>query len=324
MPGKYQHVSFEAGTIDVIGVLHLPHGFDERRTYPAIVIVTPGSSVKEQIGATYAARLAEKGYVALAFDPSYQGESGGGLRDLEDPAARVEDVRGAVDYLVTLAYVDEERIGVLGICAGGGYAVNAALTERRIRAVGAVVPVNIGRAFRQAKAAGDGIDDTLVEVGRQRTAEARGGAQRRDPWLPDSLENAKDAGIVDPDTLEAITYYRTPPGYNANATNRLLFRSNALLLAFDAFHLVEDLLTQPLQVIVAGRRGNTFSYEDGEDLWKRAPNSKDFVIIAGAGHYELYDKPEYVDQAVHKLGAFFAAHLATNRVTAFVDEENVT
>jgi fermentation-respiration switch protein FrsA (DUF1100 family) len=304
MPGKYQHVSFEAGTIDVIGVLHLPHGFDERRTY--------------------AARLAEKGYVALAFDPSYQGESGGGLRDLEDPAARVEDVRGAVDYLVTLAYVDEERIGVLGICAGGGYAVNAALTERRIRAVGAVVPVNIGRAFRQAKAAGDGIDDTLVEVGRQRTAEARGGAQRRDPWLPDSLENAKDAGIVDPDTLEAITYYRTPPGYNANATNRLLFRSNALLLAFDAFHLVEDLLTQPLQVIVAGRRGNTFSYEDGDDLWKRAPNSKDFVIIAGAGHYELYDKPEYVDQAVHKLGAFFAAHLATNRVTAFVDEENVT
>ena len=324
MPGNSQHVSFEAGTIDVIGVLHLPHGFDERRTYPAIVIVTPGSSVKEQIGATYAARLAEKGYVALAFDPSYQGESGGGLRDLEDPSARVEDVRGAVDYLVTLAYIDEERIGVVGICAGGGYAVNAALTERRIRAVGAVVPVNIGRAFRQAKAAGDGIDDTLDEVGRQRTAEARGGAQRRDPWLPDSLEDAKEVGIVDPDTLEAIAYYRTPPGYNANATNRLLFRSNALLLAFDAFHLVEELLTQPLQVIVAGRRGNTFSYEDGEDLWKRAPNSRDFAVIAGAGHYELYDKPEYVDRAVDELGAFFAAHLATNRLIALIDKESIT
>lgn len=303
---KTRRVSFKSGTIDVIGVLHLPHGFDDRRTYPAIVIVTPGSSVKEQIGATYAARLAEKGYVALAFDPSYQGESGGTPRDLEDPSARVEDVRCAIDYLVTLTCVDEERIGVLGICAGGGYAVNAALTEHRIKAVGAVVPVNIGRAFRQAHAAGRGIDDTLAAVSQQRTAEARGGAERRDPWLPDSRE---EAGIVDPDTLEAIAYYRTPPGYNPSSTNRLLFRSNALLLGFDAFHLVKALLTQPVEVIVAGRRGNTFSYEDGEDLWKRARNSKGFAVIAGAGHYELYGKPEYVDQAADQLGAFFDACL---------------
>jgi fermentation-respiration switch protein FrsA (DUF1100 family) len=304
-----QRVLFRSGAIDVIGIVHLPHGFDERHIYPGIIIVTPGSSVKEQIGTTYAAKMAEKGYVALAFDPSYQGESGGTPRDLEDPSARVEDVRCAIDHLVTLAYVDAERIGVLGICAGGGYAVNAALTERRIKAVGVVVPVNIGRAFRQAHAADRGIDDTLAAVGRQRTAEARGGAQRRDPWLPDSLEEAREAGIVDPDTLEAIAYYRTPPGYNANSTNRLLFRSNALLLGFDTFHLVEALLTQPVQVIVAGRRGSTFSYEDGEDLWKRARNSKGFAVIAGAGHYELYGKPEYVEQAADQLGAFFGGCL---------------
>lgn len=303
------HVSFQAGTICIIGILHLPHGFDDSRTYPAIVIVTPGSSVKEQIGATYAARMADRGYVALAFDPSYQGESDGEPRDLEDPSARVEDVRCAIDHLVTLAYIDAERIGVLGICAGGGYAVNAALTEHRIKAVGVVAPVNIGRAFRQAHAAGRGIDETLAAVGRQRTDEARGQALRRDPWIPDSLEEADEAGIVDPDTLEAITYYRTPPGYNPNATNRLLFRSNALLLGFDAFHLVEALLTQPVEVIVAGRRGNTCSYEDGEDLWKRARNSKGFAVIAGAGHYELYGKPEYVDQAADQLGAFFHACL---------------
>ncbi|GGE85490.1 alpha/beta hydrolase [Sphingomonas prati] len=309
MADETRIVSFEAGPVDVIGVLHLPHGFNESRIYPAIVIVTPGSSVKEQIGATYGARLAAKGFVALAFDPSYQGESGGEPRDLEDPSARVEDVCCAIDYLVTLAYVDEERIGVLGICAGGGYAVKAALTERRIKAVGTVVPVNIGRAFRQAQVTDGAIDETLAAVGRQRTAEARGGAERRDPWLPDSLDDAEAAGIVDPDTLEAIAYYRTPPGYNANASNRLLFRSNALLLGFDAFHLVAELLPQPLQVIVAGRRGTTFSYEDGEDLWHRARNRKDFTVIAGAGHYELYDKPEYVDQATDRLGAFFRVWL---------------
>jgi uncharacterized protein len=91
--------------------------------------------VKEQIGAIYAPGLAERGFLALTFDPSYQGESGGEPRDLEDPAARIEDIRCAVDFLTTLPYVDEERIKPLGICAGGGCAINAALTEYRFKAV---------------------------------------------------------------------------------------------------------------------------------------------------------------------------------------------
>lgn len=308
MASNLMNISFKNGTTDVSGCIHLPPDFDANKTYAAIVIATPGSSVKGQIGALYGDKLAAQGFVTLAFDPSYQGESGGAPRDLEDPAARVEDIRCAVDFLMTLPFVAEESVGLLGICAGGGYAINAALTEHRFKAVGTVVAVNIGNAFRRQPAAV--IHETLAAVGKQRTLEARGGAQRRDPWIPDSLEDAKAAGVTDPDTLDAVTYYRESGWRNAHSGNRLYFRSHGLLLGFDAFHLVPDLLTQPLQVIVAGRRGTTGSFDDGKTLFDSARTDKDFFVIDGAGHYDMYHKPEYVDQAIERLVQFFKRHLA--------------
>jgi fermentation-respiration switch protein FrsA (DUF1100 family) len=312
MAEALRHVTFKNGRIDLAGDLHLPAGFSEQRSYAAIVIVTPGSSVKGQIGAVYGSRLADEGFIALAFDPSFQGESGGEPRDLEDPASRIEDVRSAIDYLVTLPFIGENRIAVLGICAGGGYAVSASLIEHRIKAIGTVVPVNIGRAFRQAHPDANAITDTLVAAGRQRTAEARGEVQRREPWLPDTPEAARAAGIEDRDTLEAIRYYRTPRGYDGNSTNRLLFRSNAALLGFDAFHLVPELLTQPLQVVVGGRLGTTFSYQDGKTLWEQARHKEAFHVIDGAGHYELYDTPEYVTEAMDRLASFYRKYLGAD------------
>lgn len=301
-------VNFKNGSIRIAANLYLPKDFDENKKYAALVIVTPGSNVKEQIGKFYGEKMSAKGFIVLAFDPSYQGESGGEPSDLEDPATRVEDVRCAVDFLTTLPYVGENRIGILGICAGGGYAVNAALTEHRIKAVGTIVAVNIGRAFRQMFSSAGGVTEALEAAGKQRTAEARGGEPNREKWIPDSPEEAAAQGITDPDTLEAVDYYRIR-NYSKNATNRLLSRSKAAMIGFDAFHLVEELLTQPLQVIVGGRLGNTFSFEDGKLLWEKARNKKDFCVIEGAGHYEMYDKPEYVDQAVAKLEEFYNEYL---------------
>lgn len=303
-----RRVSFKNGTIDVAALLFLPEGHDETRTYPALVLATPGSSVKEQIGAAYAAKMASRGYVAITFDPSYQGESGGTPRDLEDPAMRVEDIRCAVDYVMTLPFVDENRVGMLGICAGGGYAVNAAMTDHRLKALGTVVASDIGKAFRDSQPHDDLIE-LLEAVGRQRTIEARGGPEQREPWIPDSLAEAKEKGITDRDVLEAVSYYRETHRH-PRSTNRLYFPSKARILGFDGFGLVTELLTQPLQVIVGGRKGMTRSYENGEDLFRRAKvKNKDFFVVEGAGHYEMYWVPEYVDQAVDKLAAFYAKHL---------------
>lgn len=233
-------VAFRNRTWDVAAELHLPVDFDESRKYPAIVCVHPGSSCKGQTAGLYASKLAEQGFVAIAFDGSFQGESGGEPRYIEDPVTRVEDVRCAVDYLVTLPCVDEEKIGVLGVCAGGGYAVNAAMTEHRIKAVGTVVAANIGKLYRSYGAAG-----MLEAIGKQRTAEARGAEPLINTWIPNSEEERKQAGMDDIDLVQAVDYYRTPRGQNECAPNRLRFTSLGSVLAFDAFHLVEELLIHP-------------------------------------------------------------------------------
>jgi fermentation-respiration switch protein FrsA (DUF1100 family) len=137
-------VLFKNREITMAGDLYLPANWVSTGSYSAIVVTHPGGGVKEQVAGHYADKLAEKGFVALAFDASYQGESGGEPRFLEDPYARVEDIRSAVDYLTTVPFVNKENIGALGICAGGGYTLNAAQTEKRIKAIATVSAVDIG------------------------------------------------------------------------------------------------------------------------------------------------------------------------------------
>ncbi|WP_435245460.1 alpha/beta hydrolase [Streptomyces sp. NRRL F-5630] len=302
-----QHLSIPHGPLTLAADLHLPDNADSGAPLPAVVVSTPGSSVKEQIGANYASRLAAHGIAALVPDPAHQGQSEGEPRDLEDPYRRGEDISYAIDALTTSPGIDPERIGVLGICAGGGYAVHTARTDHRIKAVGTVVPGDIGAAFRGFTP--DGPVAALNALADARTEEVRSGEETRVKWLPDSLEEASAAGLTDIDTTQAITYYRTERGGHEHSTNRRLSRSDSLLLGYDAFHLADRLMTQPLQVILAGRIGNTGSYETGMRLWKLAPNPVDLMVIDGAGHYEMYDEPKYVDAAVERLASFYANNL---------------
>ncbi|WP_434447036.1 alpha/beta hydrolase [Lentzea sp. E54] len=302
-----RHITIPRGPIELVADLHLPDDIDASVPLRAVVLSTPGSSVKEQIGANYASRLAARGIAALVFDPAYQGRSGGEPRDLEDPYRRGEDISYAIDALSTIPGIDPERIGVLGICAGGGYAVHTARTDHRIRAVGTVVASNIGSAFRSFQP--EGPVTALDALAGARAEETRAGELSRVNWLPDTLDDAVAAGLTDIDTTQAITFYRTERGRNEHSTNRRLSRSDSLLLGYDAFHLVDQLMTQPLQVILAGRIGNTGSYENGMQLWKLAPNPVDLMVIEGAGHYEMYDEPEYVDAAVDRLADFYSDNL---------------
>ncbi|MBS6007627.1 MAG: alpha/beta hydrolase [Clostridium baratii] len=298
-------VKFNARELKIAGILNIPENAEDKKN-PAIVCVHPGSSCKEQTAGIYAEKLAELGYVTIVFDASYQGESEGEPRYIEDPSARVEDIRSAVDYLTTLNFVDENRIGVLGVCAGGGYAVNAAMTERRIKAVGTVVGANIGRVNRESS---DPIK-TLEAIAKQRTAEARGAETMITNWIPRNQEEREQAGITDIDIVEAVDYYTTSRGQSPNSPNKLNFTSLDSVIGFDAFHLADELLTQPLQIIVGSVQGAFGSYRDGHELYnKAASKKKDLFIVEGASHYDLYDREEPVRKAIEKLEAFYKENL---------------
>lgn len=305
-----QTVKFDAKGLKVAGILNVPDGLDTSKKYPAIVCVHPGSSCKNQTAGIYAEKLAALGYITLVFDASYQGESEGEPRFIEEPAARVEDIRSAVDYLTTIDYVDVDRIGVLGVCAGGGYAVNAAMTERRIKAVGTVVGANIGRVNRESHGDTVGVIKALEAIGQQRTVEARGENPLIANWIPKNQEEREAAGITDIDIIEAVDYYTTPRGQHPCSPNKVRYTSFGSVIGFDAFHLVEELLTQPLQIIVGSVQGAFGSNRDGHELFARAGSEKkDLYVIEGASHYDLYDQEEPVGLAVERLEAFYRENL---------------
>lgn len=301
----HNKVNFKNRTINIVANLYFPEGFDEKKKYPAIIAVHPGGGVKEQTSGLYASRMAEKGYVAIAFDASFQGESGGAERYLEDSSTRVEDIRCAVDYLTTLDYIDEERIGALGICAGGGYVVNAAIIDKRIKALATISGVNIGLLFGTSGTP-EQIIQLLENIGKQRTAEVRGGEPLMEQWINEKI--SKDSDEID--YREAYDYYRTPRSQHPNSVNLYRATSMANIIAFDAFRLADTLLVQPLQIIVGETAGVFQSYAHGHELYKRAASkNKDILIVKNASHICLYDKQEYVDIVVSNLNDFFVSNL---------------
>ncbi|MFE0693803.1 alpha/beta hydrolase [Streptomyces sp. NPDC058869] len=307
-----ERVSFRSRGMawDLAGVLHLPVDFDENGSCPAIVSVHPIGSCKEQTaGNVYAKALAEAGYVVLVFDAGYQGESGGQPRLIEDPAQRVEDVRVAVDHLVTRPYVDADRIGGIGVCGGGGYVINATMTDRRIKAVTSITGVNFGRLSRESFSGYDPIG-ALEQTAEQRTAEARGADPRTDDLLPASVEAGREAGLSDIDVLEATDYYKTGLGQSAGGATSAVLSRRAAAIGWDAFFGAEQLLTRPLLVVIGDKPGGFGAYRDGQEIYGRAASKdKRLLVVEDTSHYDLYDRPEPTRQAIEAATEFFGAHL---------------
>lgn len=297
-------VSFKNKSVEIAGHLHLPDDFDEDRKYPALVGIHPAGGVKEQTIGLYAKRLAARGFVVVVYDSSYQGESGGEPRLLENPAARVEDARCGADFLTTLPYVDADRMGVFGICAGGGYAIAVAQTERRFKAIAGVSATPMGEAARSnfgLPIPAATLIQTMEASAAQRTAEARGAKPAYAPFVPERFEDIDDNTPVM--LREAYDYYRTPRGQHPNSKGRFLLTSLDKMLAFSTFNLIPDLLTQPL-LLIAGSIADTKVYSDQAYALSKGP--KELFVVEGATHVALYDVPEYVDQAVEKLVPFFS------------------
>lgn len=291
--------------ITLAAVIHQPAGFDAGKQYPAIVVAHPGGGVKEQAAGLYAHKLAEQGLLAIAFDASYQGESTGLPRQLENPHVRTEDISAVVDYLTTLPYVNPARIGAMGICAGAGYTANAAINDRRIKAVGTVSAVNIGQMFR------NGWENTVqdadalpyIEHGSQaRSSDAKGAGLATLPLAPMREEDAPNEEL-----REAWEYYHTPRAQHPNAPGFMTARSLSQIITYDAYHKAEAFLTQPLQIVVGTQAGSKWMSDDL--LARTASSDKHIHLIDGANHMSLYDKQPYVNEAASVLADFFQSRL---------------
>lgn len=292
-------------SIAMSAVINLPEGFDETRRYPAIVVSHPGGGVKEQTAGTYARKLAEQGFVTIAFDRSYQGESGGDIRQLENPHISTEDVSAVVDHLTTLPYVDQDRIGAMGICAGAGYTANAAIQDRRIKAIGTVSAVNIGSMFR------NGWDNMVksidalpyVEAGSSaRTADAEGKGHATMPLAP-----MNEADAPNEELRQVWEYYHTPRAEYPTAPGFATLRSLNQIITYDAYHMADVYLTQPIQIVAGSMAGSKWM---SDDLYDRAASTdKAFHVVEGANHMDLYDREAFVDEAVPVLAPFFTAKL---------------
>lgn len=291
--------------VTMAAIIHFPAGFDESRKYPAVVVSHPGGGVKEQTAGLYAGKLAEHGLITIAFDRSYQGESTGEPRQLENPYVSTEDVSAVIDYLTTLPYVDQNKIGAMGICAGAGYSANAAINDRRIKALGMVSAVNIGQMFRNGW---DGsVKDTdampYLEAGSAaRTADASNHALATMPLAPMKEEDAPNAEL-----RGAWKYYHTPRCEHPNAPGYALLRNLTQIITYDAYHKAEAFLTQPILAVAGSNAGSKWMSDDL--IARAASQEKQLHVVNGADHMDLYDVPKYVDEAVSKLAPFFQATL---------------
>lgn len=305
-----KHVTISNLAWDTSADVYFPPDFDESKRYPGIVSTHPIGSCKEQTsGNIYAAGLAKEGFVVVAFDASFQGSSGGSPRFIEDPSIRVSDIRFVIDYLVTLPYIDENRIGAIGVCGGGAYTINAAITDHRIKALVSITGVNFGRLIREGFSNFDPVG-ALEAMAKQRTAEARGAERNVINYLPPSVAAGKENGIADIDVLEATEYYKTPRGQKPNGATSGLLSFNSAAMAWDAFAHAEILLTQPLMVVIGDKPGGFGAYRDGWEIYGRAGSKNKYIVVAeGWSHYDLYDKPEPVGLALAKAAPFFKENL---------------
>ena len=303
---KKQKVTFHNRfLIDMVGDLYFPANYSPAKKYAAIIVGHPFGGVKEQTSGLHARKLAEIGYVTLAFDASYYGESGGYPRRMESPEVRVDDFSAAVDFLTNHPAVEADKIGVIGICGGGCYSVSATQIDHRIKALATISMYDMGRARRQ------GIGDTqtyqqrmsiLDEIGRQRTAEYGGAARKDIRALPEKVDENTPKFAID-----FLDYYDNPErGQHPNSTCYYSYTSLAPMMNFFPFTQIETISPRPLLFIVGE---NAVSKYFSEDAYEKAAEPKELFVVPGATHVDLYDQPEYLKITLPKLDTFFKQYL---------------
>ncbi|KAE8371907.1 Alpha/Beta hydrolase protein [Aspergillus bertholletiae] len=302
-PAKVFYPSFQ---LNICGELHAPAAGAPDRKGAAVVVSHPMTGVKEQTSTDYAKALAQAGFYALTFDAGYQGESTGEPRGLEDPHQRVEDIKAAVSYLTTLkGKVDASRIGLLGICASGGYASYAAQSDSRIRALATVSAACVGRMTRNGgvhehlKENAQAIAGALQFAGQWRTNVADG-APSEAPAMFSTTEVPDDA---DQFFKDAAAYYGTSRGQHERSTQKVPPVSYDLMVAYDSFNLQHIISPRPL-LMIAGSEAQTLHYS--RTAVETAKEPKELFIVQGKNHFDIYDD---LNESGPKLVDFFGKNL---------------
>lgn len=288
------------------GDLYLPKSRGNGKL-PAIAVAGPFGAVKEQSAGLYAQTMAERGYVTVAFDPSYVGESGGESRSVASPDINTEDFMAAVDYLGTHEAVDRERIGIIGICGFAGMALNAVAVDKRVKAVATTSMYDMSRVM--ARGYYDSLTpeqraQSLEQMSRQRWADAESkAAPKLAGGLPDTLD-----GVDNPVIRMYFDYYKTPRGFHPRSVNSTTGWTVTTPLSFMNMPLltyIKEISPRPM-LIIAGE--NAHSRYFSEDAYTAAADPKELMIIPGVDHVALYDRMDVIP--FDKLQSFFAEHLA--------------
>lgn len=286
------------------GDLYLPKNRSDRRL-AAIAVSGPFGAVKEQSSGLYAQTMAERGFAALAFDPSYTGESGGTLRNVASPDINTEDFSAAVDFLGLHPAVDRERIGIIGICGWGGMALSAVAVDKRVRAVATSTMYDMTRVM--SKGYNDSVTleqrtQTLEQLSRQRWADAENGTPAYQPPY-NELKGGEAQFLVD-----YHDYYMTPRGYHARAVNSGNAWTQTTPLSFMNMPLltyIKEISPRPI-LLIHGEKAHSRYFS--ETAYAAAAEPKELMIVPGANHVDLYDRRDVIP--FDRLQSFFEQHLA--------------
>ena len=299
-------VTYKLNGLDIVANVYTPANYDPKQQYPAIVVAHPNGGVKEQVAGLYAQHLAEQGYITIAADAAYQGGSGGTPRSTDKPQFRVEDIHGMADFITRFAGVDPTRLGLLGICGGGGYALSAAKSDKRFKSIATLSMFNSGRVRR------NGFADSQLATVQQRLKQASDA--RAQEMAGGKILYAGDADMTDAQ-IAALPFEMYRQGYeyywrthaHPNSTFKYTTSSLLDLMRWDATDQI-DLIEQPL-LMIAGTAADSLYMT--EDAFAKATGSKNKELfeIEGATHIETYWVPKYVEAALGKLTPFYAKTL---------------